>query len=87
MMRILIPSQLRSYTGGAAEVEMSGATLDEVLRRLDAAYPGIRFRIIDELERIRPHIRIFVARELVRTLDVPLRAGDEIQIVGALSGG
>ena len=86
-MRVIIPSQLRSYTRGAAEVDMNGATLDEVLANLDAAYPGIRFRMIDELGRIRPHIKIFVSRESVRTLDVPLNAGEEIQIVGALSGG
>jgi molybdopterin converting factor small subunit len=86
-MRVIIPSQLRSYTRGAAEVEMTGASLVEVLANLDAAFPGIRFRMIDELGRIRPHIRIFVARELVRTLDVPLKASDEVHIVGALSGG
>ncbi|MGO9603824.1 MAG: MoaD/ThiS family protein [Candidatus Binataceae bacterium] len=86
-MRVIIPSQLRSYTRGASEVEMEGATLAEALSNLDAAFPGIRFRIIDELGRIRPHIRIFVAHEAVRTLDVSLRLEDEIQIVGALSGG
>ena len=86
-MRVLIPGQLRSYTRGVSEVEMSGATLADVLANLEAAYPGIRFRIIDELNRVRPHIKIFVAHESVRTLDVPLKPGDEIQIVGALSGG
>ncbi len=86
-MRVLIPSQLRSYTRGAAEVEVSGTTLAEAMDRLDAIFPGIRFRIIDELDRIRPHIRIFVAREAVRTIAVPVNPDDDIQIVGALSGG
>jgi len=86
-MRVIIPSQLRSYTRGAAEVEMTAASLVEVLANLDTAFPGIRFRMIDELGRIRPHIRIFVARELVRTIDVTLKPTDEVQIVGALSGG
>lgn len=86
-MRVLIPSQLRSYTRGASEVEMSGATLAEALANLEAAYPGIRFRMIDELGRVRPHIKIFVAGESVRSLDVSVKADDDIQIVGALSGG
>jgi len=86
-MRILIPSQLRSYTQGAGQVEGAGETLATILVNLDAAYPGLRFRIIDELGRIRPHIRIFVAREQVRSLDVRIQPQDEIQIVGALSGG
>jgi molybdopterin synthase sulfur carrier subunit len=86
-MRVLIPSQLRSYTRGASEVEMTGATLAEVMANLDAAYPGIRFRVIDELNRVRPHIKIFVAGESVRTLEAPVNPQDEVQIVGALSGG
>ena len=86
-MRVIIPSQLRSYTRGAAEVDLNGATLGEVLANLDAAYPGIRFRMIDELGRIRPHIKIFVALESARTLDLKVQPTDEIKIVGALSGG
>jgi len=86
-MRVIIPSQLRSYTRGAAEVEMDGATLAELLSNLDAAYPGIRFRMIDELGRIRPHIKIFVSLESARSLDVEVQPTDEIKIVGALSGG
>ena len=86
-MRVRIPSQLRSYTRGEAAVEADGAALDEVTRSLDKMFPKIRFRIIDEQERIRKHIRIFVNLEETRTLDQALKAGDEITIVGALSGG
>ena len=62
-MRVLIPSQLRSYTH-AAEVEgPPGRTLEELTQNLDARFSGIRFRIIDEQDRIRRHIRIFVNGE------------------------
>jgi sulfur-carrier protein len=86
-MRVLIPTPLRSYTGGRAEVEASGATLGELLEQLNRSFPGIRFRMIDEQDRIRPHIRVFVNRELVRDLHTALRAADEVQILQALSGG
>ena len=85
-MRVLIPSPLVPYTG-KTRVEASGATLDEVLRDLDRRYPGIRFRMVDEQDRIRRHIRIFVNGEQVRELAHPLRATDEVVIVQALSGG
>lgn len=85
-MKVLIPSALRSYTG-QAEVEAGGATLAAVLADLDRAYPGMRFRMIDEQEKIRPHIRIFVNGEQVRELSQPLNAQDEMIIVQALSGG
>jgi len=85
-MRVIIPGSLRSYTQ-QSQAEASGATLAAVLADLDRAYPGIRFRMIDEQDRIRRHIRIFVNGEQVRDLAQPLRATDEVVIVQALSGG
>lgn len=85
-MKVIVPSPLRSYTGGRP-VEAEGATLAAVLADLDRRYPGIRFRMIDEQDRIRPHIRFFVNGSQVFDLHVALRAGDELQIVQALSGG
>ena len=85
-MRILIPTPLRSYTRGRA-VEASGATLGEVLDELDRNYPGLKFRMIDEQGRMRPHIRFFVNGAQTFDLGHPLEAGDDIAIVQALSGG
>lgn len=85
-MKVLIPGALRSYTE-RSEVEADGATLGAVLRELDRLYPGIRFRMIDEQDRIRRHIRCFVNGEQLRDLAQPLDAADELVIVQALSGG
>lgn len=86
-MRVFIPPPLRSYTGGRAQVEAEGATLGAVLDSLDDRHPGFRFRIIDEQDRIRPHIRFVVREEFVDSLAGPLEPGDEIRIICALSGG
>ena len=85
-MMVLIPSALRSYTE-RSKAEANGATLAAVLADLDRAYPGIRFRMIDEQDRIRRHIRIFVNGDQVRDLSQSLNATDEVIIVQALSGG
>lgn len=85
-MKVLIPSALRSYTE-RGETEASGATLATLLVDLERQYPGIRFRMIDEQDRIRRHIRIFINGEQVRALSQPLNATDEVIIVQALSGG
>lgn len=85
-MRVLIPSALVSYTG-ASQVEANGRTLGEVLGDLDQRYPGIRFRMVDEQDRIRRHIRVFINADQVLELARPLEAGDEVVIVQALSGG
>jgi molybdopterin converting factor small subunit len=85
-VKVLVPTPLRSYTG-TGRVEAEGATLAELLGDLDRRYPGIRFRMIDEQDRIRPHLRFFVNREQVFDLAQRLEAGDEVDIVQALSGG
>jgi molybdopterin converting factor small subunit len=87
MIRVLIPSQLYAYTSGAAEVEASGASIDLVLEDLDRQFPGIRFRIVDEQDRVRRHMRLFVGREPATDVRAPLSEGDELLIFGALSGG
>ena len=85
-MKVLIPSALYSYTG-RGEVAADGATLAALLSDLDRLFPGIRFRMIDEQDRIRPHIRFFVDGEQMHDLSQPLRPADELIIVQALSGG
>ena len=86
-MRVRIPSTLFSYTGGAAEAEAAGGTLGEVLADLDRQYPGLRFRIVDEQDRLRTHIRVFVDGKLAKALDRDTAAAADVMIVAALSGG
>jgi molybdopterin converting factor small subunit len=86
-MRVVIPSPLFSYTSGQKEIRGSGDSLAQLLTFLDTRYPGIRHRMIDEQDRIRPHIRVFVNGEGARGLEVPLASDDEVIIVAALSGG
>ncbi len=85
-MKVLIPTPLRSYTA-EREVEASGPTLAAMLLDLDRRYPGIRFRMIDEQDRMRPHMRFFVNGEQVFDIRAALCPTDEVQIVQALSGG
>ena len=85
-MNVLIPSALQSYTG-AAEIEAAGDTLAELFEALDARYPGMRFRIIDEQDRFRGHMRCFVNVTQVHDLGRALAADDEVIIIQALSGG
>lgn len=86
-MRVVVPTQLRSYTRGRAEVEADGATLAAVLVDLDRQFPGLRFRVIDEQDRVRRHIILFVGGERQDELAAAIPAGSDLQIVGALSGG
>ena len=86
-MTVHLPGALLSYTSQKSDVEVEGRTVAEVLSALDHRYPGIRFRIITEQDTIRAHIRIFINEEQAQELSAPLRPGDEIHIILALSGG
>jgi molybdopterin converting factor small subunit len=86
-VKVWIPPPLLSYTGQRKQVEADGATLAELMVDLDRRFPGIRFRVIDEQDGLRPHMRLFVNRKDVRQLAVPLCASDEVHIFQALSGG
>ncbi len=85
-MKVVIPGPLLDYTQ-VREVVAAGRTLAGVLDDLERQYPGIRFRMIDEQEQIRPHLRFFVNGEQTFDLQQPLGASDVLQIVQALSGG
>lgn len=85
-MKILIPSPLLSYTR-TSNVEAVGSTLGEMLFDLDRQFPGLRFRVIDEQDRMRAHMRFFVNGRQVHHLGTELRPDDKVQIVQALSGG
>ena len=85
-MKVHIPSPLVSYTQ-TREVDARGATLSELLVDLDRQFPGFRFRVIDEQDHMRPHVRFFVNGEQVFDLSRALAPSDEVQLVQALSGG
>jgi molybdopterin converting factor small subunit len=85
-MNVLIPTPLLSYTG-SKEAQASGATLAELLADLDRQFPGLRFRVVDEQDKLRPHMRFFVNNEQVFELGHPLQPTDDVALVQARSGG
>lgn len=86
-MTVIIPSSLRVYTGGLARVDAEGTTVAGLISELDRRYPGFRFRVVDEQDALRPHIRVSVNTEVVADLATPLGPGDEVALIQAFSGG
>jgi len=84
---VFVPQQLRSYTNGATHVEAAGGSVDEVLTHINQRFPGLRFRVVDEQNRIRQHMRIFVDGERVTEVSARVKQAGEVHIFGALSGG
>lgn len=87
MVEVWIPSQLRALTGGRDRVPVQGATLGEVIRALEAAYPGLQARLL-EGENLRPGIAALIDGETRSTrLSQPLAQGCELHFIFAISGG
>lgn len=86
-VRVRLAPLLYSYTGGLKVVEVDAMTVGGAIAAVDSRFPGVAFRLIDEQNRIRPHVNVFLGEQSVRDLDAAVSAGSEIYIVGALSGG
>jgi len=87
---VRIPTILRTYTGGAAEVTAEGATLQDVLDSLDGQYAGIAARVLDDNGALRRFVNIYVNDDDVRFLDglaTPIADGANISIIPAVAGG
>jgi sulfur-carrier protein len=87
---IRVPTQLRTLTGGAGEVQVEGSTVGEALKALDAAHPGMGDRLFDEAGNLRRFVNVFLADEDVRFLEglaTPVADGQTLSIVPAVAGG
>jgi sulfur-carrier protein len=89
-IQVRIPTPLRKLTADNEVVTAEGATIAEILKSLDQAYPGLIERICDEQGAVRRFVNIFLNDEDIRFLqekETPVKDGDEISIVPAIAGG
>jgi len=89
-IQVRIPTILRSYTDGASEVTAPEGTLREVIAGLDAAYPGLGGRILDDGGQLRRFVNVYVGEEDVRFaqgLDTQVSAGSRVSFIPAVAGG
>ena len=89
-INVRIPTILRTYTQEQSQVTAEGATLTEVLDSLEASFPGIRARVVDDEGKLRRFVNIYVAEEDVRFsqgLETPTPDGSQVSIIPAVAGG
>ena len=87
---VRIPTILRKFTGGQAEVTADPGTLREVLAGLDATYPGLAGRIVDDTGQLRRFVNVYVGEEDVRFaqgLETPVPSGAHVSVIPAVAGG
>jgi molybdopterin synthase sulfur carrier subunit len=89
-VKVKIPTQLRSLTDGASEVEASGGTVAALIEDLERNHPGIRERIMDESGALRRFVNVYLDDEDVRFLkgiETELGEGAKVSIIPAVAGG
>ncbi len=87
MATVLLPGSLLAlFPGAVRRHEVEGATVAELIDRLDAIIPGLRDRLVESGPRLRPHINVFV-RGTPGALDTAVGAGDMVHVIPAVSGG
>lgn len=87
---VKIPTQLRSLTGGASEVEASGTTLAELIEDLEARHPGIKERLVDDSGALRRFVNVYLGDEDIRFLnglETEVVEGGSVSIIPAVAGG
>jgi sulfur-carrier protein len=87
---VRIPTILRTYTGGSAEVDAEPGTLREVIASLDVAYPGLGGRLVDDAGNLRRFVNVYLGEEDVRFaqgLDTPVPDGAHVSVIPAVAGG
>jgi molybdopterin converting factor small subunit len=87
---VRVPTILRTYTGGAAEVAVEGATLAEVVAALESVHPGIAARVLDDDGRLRRFVNVYVGDEDVRFADglgTATPDGSTVSVIPAVAGG
>jgi sulfur-carrier protein len=89
-VNVRIPTILRTYTGGQAEVPAEGGTLAEVIKSLEANHPGIAARILDDQGKLRRFVNVYVNDDDVRFaegLETATPQGAGVSIIPAVAGG
>lgn len=89
-VKIRIPSPLRSFTGGADIVEVTGSTVGEALDQLKSKAQGIESRLFKAPNQLNRYVNVYVNEEDIRfqkNLETPLKDGDELSIIPAIAGG
>ena len=90
MPSVRIPTPLRKLTSDKDEVNISAATIAQLIDEMESRFPGIKSRLCDESGNVRRFINLYVNNEDIRFLngkETALNEGDIVSIIPAIAGG
>lgn len=90
MIKILIPTPLRPFTDKLDTVEVSGATVGELLQNLTTMHPGLTQHLYAADGKLRSFVNVYVNDDDIRYLqknETPVKDGDTLSIIPSVAGG
>lgn len=90
MSMLKIPSPLRSYTNGSAEVVVRGANVGEAMKYLVEQYPALKPHLYNGDESLRPFVNLFLGEDNIKDLqglDTPLAESSTLRLIPSIAGG
>ncbi len=90
MAILRIPTPLRPYTNGQAEIALQGKTVGDLIQGLTAQYPTLRAQIFNGQGELRPFVHLFINDEDIRQLqglETPIAENDRLMLIPSIAGG
>lgn len=90
MAQIIIPTPLRKFTDNQARLNVSGQNVQEALQDAAALYPDLKDNILDENNKLRGFVRVYVGDEDIEVLNneaTEVSNDSVISIIPAIAGG
>ena len=90
MATLKIPTPLRSYTNGQAEVAVRGANVAQAMEHLIEKYPTLKPHLYSGDGNLRPFVNLFVGENNIKDLqglETPLDEGTRVILIPSIAGG
>ena len=90
MPSIKIPTPLRTYTAGQAEIALQGQTVEELMGELMKSYPALRPHLYNNGGELRPFVNLFLGEDNIKDLKglaTPLQVNDRLMLIPSIAGG
>ena len=90
MPTLKIPTPLRYYTEGKAEVPVAGGTVDEAMGSLVKQFPALQAHLYSPEGKLRAFVNLFVGEDNIKDLqglETPLRPDAQLRLIPSIAGG
>jgi sulfur-carrier protein len=90
MSTLKIPTPLRAYTNGQAEISVNGGTVTSAMNSLIQQYPALKPHLYNEAGTLRPFVNLFIGENNIKDLqglETAVGENDRLILIPSIAGG